>query len=115
MLRGNPPTTVSPFVPPLSATSSATSAEHAPASAAVQPPLSGGGDAMQIDADERGEVGEVAGQREAARGVASKKGKKRKGVPKSLGDGWVEPDKKLSNKVLRAVLQHGMLRPVSSI
>ena len=27
------------------------------------------------------------------------------------GVGWAEPDKKLSNRVLRAILQHGMLRP----
>ena len=27
------------------------------------------------------------------------------------GDGWMEPPKKLANKVMRAVLQHGMLRP----
>ena len=32
-----------------------------------------------------------------------------KAVPKLVG--WAEPSKKLSNRVLRAVLQHGMLRP----
>ena len=38
-------------------------------------------------------------------------GKKAKKAAKNAEGGWVEPDKKLSNKVLRAVLQHGMLRP----
>jgi hypothetical protein len=38
-------------------------------------------------------------------------GKKKKGGGGADLSGWVEPPKKLANKVLRAVLQHGMLRP----
>ena len=40
-----------------------------------------------------------------------KRKKKKGGERADEESGWAEPDKRLANKVLRAILQHGMLRP----
>ena len=93
MHKGTMPAASSPFCPPRFAT------------AAAVPPTPSGATAPDL-ADESG----------PRPGVKAKTGKAAKRSRKNGGDadaalGWAEPDKKLANKVLRAVLQHGMLRP----
>ena len=80
-----------------------------------------GGAAGDAAAAAEGGVGivaapEVAAEEEESGGRAKGKGQTKargggNGICKAIGDGWYEPNKKLSNKVLRAVLQHVMLRP----
>lgn len=102
MHKGRLPAARAPFAPPAFAQADAARAlaPHSVAAAA------GGGEAAAAGQPGAGEAKERVG----GRGNAGKKKKGRKGGGGG-GDGWVEPDKKLSNKVFRAVLQHGMLRP----
>ena len=101
LLRGTPPAARSPFCAPHSADGTATGATA---------------DATVDDASAPSAA--VAAAPSAAAAAAAPSAALTK-VPKAVGGGaesdagvgWVEPPKKLSNKVLRAVLQHGMLRP----
>ena len=86
MLRGSIPSARAPFWPP------------------ADMPRGSSSPASTADGDATSDL-----TPEAKPGPKGKKGK-RGGPSHGLiphGDGWVEPPKKLANKVLRAVLQHG--------